>query len=296
MSDIVVGIDGSPNSAAALRWAHKEARRRGDHLVALYAWGFVPSGHAGDGRTFVTGYDAGWADTTLSTAVEETLGADGASTVERRVAYDIPAPALLAAAAGAELLVVGARGTSGLNGLLLGSVSQHLLRRTTGPLAIIHPPGPAPLGAAHRRDPDHAETGRIVVGFDDSPSARRALHWAADEARLRGALLDVVRAWDVVYPVAAPMGGFPVESDATEVSARAGLESALAVLEAENLPRPVVAHLVHGPAAPTILDAACNADLVVLGTRGHGAVRGALLGSVTHHVAHLAPTPLVVVP
>ena len=43
---IVVGVDGSPNSAAALRWAHAEARRRGGRVLALYAWGFVHPGHA----------------------------------------------------------------------------------------------------------------------------------------------------------------------------------------------------------------------------------------------------------
>ncbi len=289
MADIIVGVDGSPNSEAALRWAHAEARWRGDHLVALFAWGFVQPGHPGDGHTFDTGYDASQADTELAAAVEDALGTEAAGTVERRVPYDVAARALVSAAEGADLLVVGARGTGGLHSLLLGSVSQQLLHRTMGPLAIIRPPAVPALRPA-------TYPGRIVVGFDDSPSAWRALHWAADEARLRGDEIDVVRAWQALYPAMAPVAGYPVEMDALEASARAGLDRALADLEAAHLPGPVGARAVPGPAAPAILDAAHGADLVVLGTRGHGAVAGALLGSVTHHVARHAQVPVVVVP
>jgi hypothetical protein len=51
MAEIIVGVDGSPNSLAALRWAHREAALRGDDVVALFAWGFVPPGHAPGGHT-----------------------------------------------------------------------------------------------------------------------------------------------------------------------------------------------------------------------------------------------------
>jgi nucleotide-binding universal stress UspA family protein len=288
MTDIVVGVDGSPNSAAALRWAHAEARRRGDHVVALFAWGFVQPGHAGDDHTFDPSYDACRAATVLAATVEDALGPEAAGVVERRVRHELAPWALLEAAADAELLVVGARGAGGLHRLLLGSVSQQLLHRTNGPLAIIRPAGPGDVTATPR--------GRIVVGVDDSASARRALHWAADEARLRGVPLDVVRAWQVLYPVAAPVAGYPVDVDAMEATARAGLDRTLAALGADGLPEPVAGRLVQGPAGPAILDAARGADLIVLGTRGHGAVTGALLGSVTHQVARHAPGPVVVIP
>ncbi len=290
MTQIVVGVDGSPNSAAALRWAHAEARRRGDHLVALFAWGFVQPGHAGDDHTFDPTYDARGAATVLAAAVEDALGPEAAGTVERRVRHEVASRALLDAAVDAELLVVGARGAGGLNVLLLGSVSLQLLHRTSGPLAIIH-------SAARADGPeDLTARRRIVVGVDESASARRALHWAADEARLRGVPLDVVRAWQVLYPVAAPVAGYPVEVDAMEATARADLDRALAALGADGLPEPATGRLVQGSAGPAILDAAHGADLIVLGTRGHGAVTGALLGSVTHHVARHAPGPVVVVP
>jgi nucleotide-binding universal stress UspA family protein len=290
MTEIVVGVDGSPNSAAALRWAQAEARRRGAHLVALFAWGYVQPGHAGDGHTFDPSYDAGRAATVLAAEVADALGPAAAGIVEQRVCHEVPAPALLGAAVGADLLVVGARGTGGLHRLLLGSVSRELLHRTCGPLAIIH----APARAGGEEDP--TGTGRVVVGVDDSANARRALRWACDEARLRGVPLDVVRAWHALYPVAAPVAGYPVEIDAVEASARAGLDRALAGVRADGPTGPLAGRLVHGATGPAILDAACGAGLVVLGSRGHGAVTGALLGSVTHYVARHASMPVVVVP
>jgi nucleotide-binding universal stress UspA family protein len=292
MTQIVVGVDGSPNAAAALRWAVAEARRRGVHLLALFAWGYVQPGHAGDDHTFDPSYDAGRAETVLAAAVEAALGPDAAGLVERSVPHDTAARALLEAAVDAELLVVGARGTGGLHGLLLGSVSRELLHRTIGPLAIVR----SMTRAGAPEDVSAAPASRIVVGVDDSASARRALHWAADEARLRGVPLDVVRAWHVLYPVAAPVAGYPVEVDAMESTARTGLDRALAALRADELPGPTTGRLVEGPAGPAIVEAARGADLVVLGTRGHGAVAGALLGSVTHHVARHSSGPVVVVP
>jgi nucleotide-binding universal stress UspA family protein len=167
-------------------------------------------------------------------------------------------------------------------------VSQQLLHRTRGQLAIVR----SAAGAAGPEDVTATQPGRIVVGVDDSASARRALRWAADEPALRGVPLDVVRAWQVRYAVA----GYPVEVDAMEATARAGLDRALAAFGVDGLPGPVAGRLVQGSAGPAILDAAHGADLVVLGTRGHGAVTGALLGSVTHHVTQHASGPVVVVP
>lgn len=288
MADIVVGVDGSPNSVEALRWAHAEAGVRGGHLVALFAWGFVPPGHPGDGHAFDVGYGSGQADAALAAAIVEALGPDAAGPVERRVVCGPAAGELLAAGVGAELVVVGARGVGGVRGLLLGSVSRRLLHQTRGPLAIVRSPTTGPSGAGR--------PGRIVVGFDGSDSAGRALGWAADEARRRHAHLDVLRAYRVLYPAAAPLAGYPAEVDAVADEARTELDLALAGLDQSGLPTLVTGHLVSGAAAPAILDAAGDADLVVLGTHGRGAVAGALVGSVTHHVAHHARVPMVVVP
>jgi nucleotide-binding universal stress UspA family protein len=283
MAEIIVGVDGSPNSLAALRWAHREAALRGDDLVALFAWGFVPPGHAGDGHTFDTGYGAEEADAALASAVADAL--DEGTDVDLRTVCDVPVRALRAAAAGADLLVVGARGAGGFRGLLVGSVSGQCLHHAPGPLAIVRP-DPAGRSAAG---------GRIVVGLDASPSAGRALDWAADEAVRRSADLEVVHAWDAYYPVPGPAAGYPVMSAAVEDEARCTLDKLIAEhgLGARGTVR---AHCVEGAASPVLLDAAVGADMVVLGTRGHGGFAGLVLGSVTHQVAHHAPCTVVVVP
>jgi hypothetical protein len=89
MTDIVVGVDGSPNSVAALRWAHAKTRRRGDHLVALFPWGFVQPGHAGADHTFDPSYDASRATTVLAAAVEDALGPEAAGIIELRIPHEL---------------------------------------------------------------------------------------------------------------------------------------------------------------------------------------------------------------
>jgi nucleotide-binding universal stress UspA family protein len=280
---IVVGVDGSPNSAAALRWAYADAQRRGGQVLALYAWGFIPPGHAGGDHTFDAGYTTARATAELAAFVDQALGSEAARYVEQRASYAYAPTALLAAADYAELLVVGACGTSGLRGLRLGSVSRHLLHHTRRPMAVIPPI-------------ERCTVSRIVAAFDGSESSRRALLWAAEEARRRDARLDVVHAWHVPYPVAAPVAGYPVVADALESTARSDIDEALATSDLGDLPVPATPVVVQGPAGPAILDAAEGADLIVLGTRGLGTVASAVLGSVTHHVVHHATRPVVVVP
>jgi nucleotide-binding universal stress UspA family protein len=280
---IVVGVDGFPNSASALRWAQAASQRHGSRVLALYAWGFVQPGHAGADHTFDPGYTTARARAELAAFVDQALGPEAAGEVRQRASYAYAPTALLSAGDYGELLVVGARGVGGLRGLRLGSVSRYLLHHARRPLAVI-PPIERPC------------VGRIVAGFDGSESARRALTWAADEARRRDARLDVVQAWHVPYPVAAPVAGYPVVAGALASTARSGIYDALAAPDLGDLPVPATPVVVQGPAGPAILDAAEDADLIVLGTRGLGTVAGALLGSVTHHVVDHANRPVVVVP
>lgn len=293
---IVVGVDASANSAAALRWAVGESELRGDRVVALFAWGYIPPGHAGDGRTFDAEYTAANAEAVLAAAVEDVLGAEAAGRVERRVLCELPTKALLATATGADLLVIGARGVGGFRGLMLGSVSEACLHHTSVPLAVVRVAAPDGAGDAEEREPGSAGAGRIVVGIDGSESARRALHWALDEARRRRVCVDVVHAWQPPYVVPSPFAGLPLDVDVIEKHARATLDRAVDAEDTRYRPAPVERILVRGGAARAVLDAAQGADLVVLGTRGLGGFRGLVLGSITHHVAHHVQCPLVVIP
>lgn len=296
MGAIVVGVDGSANSAAALRWAVAEADLRQHHVTALYAWGHVPPSHAGGGHSFDAEYGPPDADAALAAVIDGAVGPDEAAGIERRVVYDHASTSLLAAAEGADLLVLGARGVGGFRGLLLGSVSQQCLHHATGPVAIVRlpesPGAPAEPGVASRGSARR----RIVVGVDASDSAHRALRWALEEARLRQAGVDVVHAWQPPYPVHTPLAGIPIGAEIIEKHARSVLDRVVDGEDTRHQPEPVERILVCGGAARAVLDTAPGADLVVLGSRGVGGFTGLLLGSVTHHVAHHLRCPLAVIP
>jgi nucleotide-binding universal stress UspA family protein len=134
---------------------------------------------------------------------------------------------------------------------------------------------------------------RVVVGIDGSEHAGRALHWAVEEARLRGAELTVVHAvpfpFDLTHPVLAPQ---PTEDELHAIG-RKVIDEALAGSDVDDLE---VERLVRiGAAAHWLCSAARGADLLVVGSRGLGGFRGLLVGSVTHQVVGHAPCPILVV-
>jgi nucleotide-binding universal stress UspA family protein len=138
--------------------------------------------------------------------------------------------------------------------------------------------------------------GRIVVGVDGSESSKAALAWAVRQAALTGASVDAVQAWhDPVsysygygYAMALPLPD--VEKFAAGVLDEAIAEAAELVPGVEI--RPV---LVQDNPAQALLDAAKGADLLVVGSRGHGGFAEALLGSVGQHCVHHAECPVVVI-
>jgi nucleotide-binding universal stress UspA family protein len=131
---VVVGVDGSPSSEQALAWAVQQAERIGRPVDAVIAWDFpVAYGVApGDEIDF-----HGQAAEVLEKSVQNVLAGD-ADRVRQRVLRGHPARVLLHAADGAELLVVGCRGHGGFAGMLLGSVSQHVVAHAACPVVVIH--------------------------------------------------------------------------------------------------------------------------------------------------------------
>jgi nucleotide-binding universal stress UspA family protein len=141
----------------------------------------------------------------------------------------------------------------------------------------------------------------IVVGFDGSGPAEAALRWAAGEAALRGVELHVVRAWNLVEELTAAMSGrddlsgpVPPVSE-LEASAHRRLEDDVAaVLPAEDRSS-VRCRAVQGHPVSTLLEAAAQAELLVLGPRGRGRVAELVLGSVSLACVHQSACPVVVV-
>jgi nucleotide-binding universal stress UspA family protein len=139
-STIVVGIDGSPGSDAALRWAADHAPAFGARLVAVHCWS--PPLHTGGPElpdAEVAAFEPDFA-AVLDAAVERAEGGTPDVRVEKVLARGDPAEVLTGLAAGAALLVLGSRGTSGHTGLALGSVSRHCADRATCPIVIVPTP------------------------------------------------------------------------------------------------------------------------------------------------------------
>ena len=134
---------------------------------------------------------------------------------------------------------------------------------------------------------------RIVVGIDGTASSIAALDWAGRQAELTGASIDAVMVWR--WPTAgigivAFPAGYRPEVDASEV-----LATVVAGACADHPAVEVRTSVVEGEPGSELVRAAQNADLLVLGSRGHGEIAGVLLGSVGQHCATHARCPVVIV-
>jgi nucleotide-binding universal stress UspA family protein len=138
LQHIVVGIDGSAVADRALRWALDEARRWDARLEVVLAWSYIDQ-HTPD---FHPDYGEGDARATLAAAIERAGGAEGIDVVQS-CPNDLPARALLAAAAPADLVVVGSRGLGSVKGMLLGSVSHQVVTKSPTNVVIVRPEGAA---------------------------------------------------------------------------------------------------------------------------------------------------------
>jgi nucleotide-binding universal stress UspA family protein len=136
----------------------------------------------------------------------------------------------------------------------------------------------------------------ILVGVDGSRGSRKALTWAAAEAAEHGAELVVVNVWERTLPPAAGTPSVP-EHDGAESSKQAADELVKIITEELGENPPVVAQplVKRGRPAEVLIEQSAGANLLVVGTRGHGGFAGLLLGSVSQHVAAYAQCPVAVV-
>ncbi|HET6623558.1 MAG TPA: universal stress protein [Gaiellaceae bacterium] len=146
---IVVGVDGSEPSHEALRWAAAEAELRGARIVAAHSWTFVPPTPIGEpgmipmpATDYVGQLDAERkaAQAELDATVAEVFPDGVPDHLESKLLEGDAEDALVREAAGAELLVVGSRGRSGLKSVLLGSVSRHVVSHAACPVVVVKPP------------------------------------------------------------------------------------------------------------------------------------------------------------
>jgi nucleotide-binding universal stress UspA family protein len=135
--------------------------------------------------------------------------------------------------------------------------------------------------------------GRIVVGVDGSASSKAALAWALRQAALIGATVEVVAAWG--FPLYVGDADFwPVDVDLEDIVTHQ-LQRVLDEVVPPDCSVPLRAVVVPGPPVVALLDRAVGAELLVLGSRGHGEFAEMVLGSVSLHCVARAPCPVVVV-
>jgi len=135
------------------------------------------------------------------------------------------------------------------------------------------------------------EQPRIVVGVDGFESSKAALRWAIRQARLTGAVVEAVTAWQIP----AGSGWIPTpDLPDYQGDAFAVLSEELAEVRTVDHEVQICPRVVEGRAGEVLVDVAEGADLVVLGSQGHGGLAGALLGSVGQYCVHHAPCPVVI--
>ena len=244
----------------------------------LNQWTLVP------GDTFDPATSTRTTPSTSSTAGwSNALGAERVRTANARGPNATsPWRALVNVSEGADLLVVGARGAGGFLGLRIGSVSER-----------VPPPREVPDRDHPCRRPERvADRGAHRRRRRRIRNGARALAWALDEARARHAKVRVVSAWSVpvmAYPGA--MEGAAVFDEAADEIVHDAVRDA----DVHDVIQPIECETVAGGAASALIDAAKDATLVVVGSRGLSRARELILGSVSHQVVHHSPCPVVVI-
>lgn len=280
MGRIVVGVDGSQNARAALRYAVRLSRALGHQLRVIRAWRY-PSEAAI--RPLVLRDPEKMDDAVLQElealiAEEVPAGED----VEAVVIRGSPVEALLRACHDAPLLVVGSRGLGGFRGLLLGSVSQQLIEHAPCPIVVVPGSDAAPGPGI----------GRILVGIDGSEHSSVAMTFAADLAGRCDARLFVAYAPGPAILLAS----ITAEEIITPEVLTEMVEGWTASLRDDAVPHEVL--VLQGDARTALIDASeqHDVDLIVVGSHGRGAVGRALLGSVAASVVQHAERPVIIVP
>lgn len=279
---ITVGYDGSVPSSAAVFWAAGEASARGARL-RIRSCHEIP--YAGE---VVGGWVATEAHLALLEACRSALAEikDVVAKAHPGLEVDTEAsagPASLALVENVDsddLIVAGASSHHGAAAFWLGSTPRHLVRHSPCPVVVVR-------GGATR-----GRTDRVVVGVDGSYASDRALQWAGAEADLHHVGLLIVHGW--AYPYLAVDKSSSQARDLTNVDAACLLDRAVESVT-DRFAATVTGQLVEGGPATALLATVRDGDLLVVGSRGRGALAANLFGSTVNTVLDRCAVPVVVV-
>ena len=287
---VVVGVDGSPSSLVAVRWAAREAAMRHVPLTVVHvasplsvaastlAW---PAGRVPEEVLEIQENEARNVIADAIKVAEDSAEGSGRPEINSELFFGGPVPALVDLSKDAQMVVVGCRGRTGRHRRLLGSVSTGLIHHAHCPVAVIHDEVASSLQAAQLP---------VLVGIDGSRVSELATAIAFDEASWRGVDLVALHVlWD-----ADTSSAFGMEWSALQSAAEKTLAESLAGWQ-DRYPEVNVQLLVEfkNPARH-LLEESERAQLVVVGSHGRGGFAGMLLGSVSTAVSQAARVPVIV--
>lgn len=287
---IVVGVDGSPSSMLAVRWAAHEAGMRNVPLSLIHIIDTPPSGLLALGGAVLPPHteneDSQKTEGAkiISAAVkvaEDSVQGGAHPKLRTEVYFAATVPALVDLSKEAQMIVVGSRGQGEISRVLLGSVSAGLIHHAHCPVAVIHDEASGALQTSQLP---------VVVGIDGSPASELATEIAFDEASRRRVDLIALHAWRDKGMSYTPT----IQWSGQRAAGEEALSERLAGWR-ERYPDVVVhCRVVFDRPADHLLHEAESSQLVVVGSHGRGGFAGMLLGSVSTKVAQAANVPVIV--
>ncbi|GAA3560871.1 universal stress protein [Nonomuraea rosea] len=273
---IIAGVDGSAPSIAAVEWAADDALRMGGELRIV---------HALDRRPYdIARFPVPDQEDLLRKAAGRVLDAAEAAARARQPAVEVStrlvegAPAAVLQEQEANELVVGNRGLGGFAGVLLGSVTMEVARQVGCPVVVV-------------REERREKVGEIGVGVDDSDTCEPAIGYAFEQARMRGAALRLIHAWQVPVHAFAPEISYDL--DEVRAAQREVVSRRTAAWRARYPEVKLIEDVQNAHPVDALTGTAC--DLLIVGSHGRGALGSLLLGSVSRGVLHHARCPVAVI-
>lgn len=285
---VTVGLDGSPESLSAARWAGQEAERRGLTLRLLHAWPLLVPEPTDVPAEVDQNY---WARRIVHNARAELQARHPGLVIDERLVADDAQDALLHAASESEMLVLGSRGLESVESYFLGDISLSVVARVERPVVLVR----ATTGE-DEPSPSARTSDGVVVALKLQGPCDDLLAFAFGTAVARGVPLRAVHGRRVPVHAHVPWG---VDHDVSEEITRDAQKSLSQVLRPwrEKFPGVAVDDSIglESP-AKVVVRSAVGAGLLVVGRRKHRPALGTRMGSVAHAAVHHARCPVAVVP